>query len=177
MTHAYVVGADASQQELFNFNINQLAGQNVIACDFGWLEIPEGILAIRDFNRSGWYNKPTAILRALHFVDSVTWLDNDIEILDEKWFDHPKKAMGAAWDRPAQNYNTGMVNAVKCDKLFLWEERVAWHDYRSDQEAFPEPDFVIPSEYNRLRLDGWQDSDLARHYTGKGKDELLRRRR
>lgn len=137
------------------------------------------------YNREmdSWWDKPYVIQDALQYFERVIWIDNDIEIRSEKFFDlvdYP--ATMACMDGPMTytmnkiQFNTGLV-IIDSEHTEKWLANLD-RDKRSDQECFPTENVdLLDMRFNWLRLMGTPNTPIyAYHWTGPvGKEEYKER--
>lgn len=195
---AFLLGTDASQKEYAQWVIRQL-NQNESCVDIAVFDFDRCMAMSMDLTIltstrpthgvKGWYLKPYAILEALQHYDKVVWLDNDLELRgdidDLAWNLVPQGKIGMAVDLYASKkansaiYNSGVVVADKhcVADLEMWWKHCQSMKFRGDQETYSalvtrgviQTPFVLPKEYNWLRLDpppGPDDYPKVFHWTG-----------
>lgn len=202
LSKLFITGCDSKTEWMLPWFVNNFKkhnpNANLMIFDFGMESslYPE----LRKSHRTqdvGWFKKPSAMIKATSFADSVCWLDTDCEVKAniEDIFDYiqPNKlAMveDVPWSkrRGEKWHNSGVVAFTgKPSILQTWSSEVAINPSVGDQEVLHM--LVrsgmnrlihindLPRQYNTLRLDlqdGSQPSNIKiMHWTGpKGKDYI-----
>lgn len=140
------------------------------------------------FNREmdSWWDKPYVCKDAFKYFEKVIWIDNDIEIRSEKFFEIIDFVpVTATPDYPVlfkykrEEYNTGLI-VLDEQHTDEWINSLD-KNQRSDQECFPAHNVTpLDLKFNYLRNMGpeslFKEEIYAYHWTGSiGKQRYLER--
>lgn len=161
MSTVFVTASDDSQKALNNHINGVLRAAN--------------IAPVLTYRVNSWWDKPKVLQIALIANTKAIWVDNDVEILDDQWFDIINaEPVSLCVDLPMTNllgtmqYNTGVV-VMDRPGVKAWVNALDETE-RSDQECFPVDIVteVLDPRFNSLRLNPIAGA-YATHWTGQSK--------